>query len=47
VDKPEETIPALRRCLDQNACNRPAYLEIICSRYPVYGEWVTAGTPMR
>jgi thiamine pyrophosphate-dependent acetolactate synthase large subunit-like protein len=47
VDDPQETIPALQRCLDQNACNRPAYLEVICSRYPVYGEWGSAGTPLR
>ena len=48
VDNPAEIIPALKRCLEQNACNRPAYLEVICSRYPVYGEWVTApGTPTR
>ncbi len=37
VDDPEEIIPAIRRCLDQNDCNRPSYLEVICSRYPVYG----------
>jgi acetolactate synthase-1/2/3 large subunit len=48
VDDPAGIIPALNRCLDQNACDRPAYLEVICSRYPVYGEWVTApGTPAR
>ncbi len=46
VDDPQEIIPALRRCLDQNACNRPAYLEVICSLYPVYGQWVTGGNPV-
>ncbi len=43
VNDPKEIIPALRRCLDQNACRRPAYLEVICSLYPVYGAWVTGG----
>ncbi len=46
VDAPEDIIPALRRCLDQNGRSRPAYLEVICSRYPVYGQWVTGGNPL-
>lgn len=41
VDDPVEIIPALKRCLDENTRNHPAYLEIICRQYPVYGEWVT------
>ncbi len=43
VTQPSEIIPALKRALDENAQNRPAYLEFICCPYPVYGEWVTAG----
>jgi len=42
VSEPAEIIPALKRAFDQNARNRPAYLEILCSQYPVYGGWVTA-----
>ena len=39
VTEPSEIIPALKRAFDENACNRPAYLEFICSQYPVYGRW--------
>jgi acetolactate synthase-1/2/3 large subunit len=39
VTEPAEVIPALRRALDENARGRPAYLEFICSRYPVYGRF--------
>jgi acetolactate synthase-1/2/3 large subunit len=39
VAEPSEIIPALKRAFDENACNRPAYLEFICSQYPVYGRW--------
>ena len=46
VDDPKEIIPAMRRCLEQNAQGRPAYLEVICSLYPVYGAWVTGGNPI-
>ena len=40
VTEPSEVAPALRRALDQNADGTPAYLEIICSKYPVFGGWV-------
>jgi acetolactate synthase I/II/III large subunit len=40
VTEPREIIPALRRALDVNASGRPAYIEFICSQYPVYGRWV-------
>jgi len=43
VREPSEIIPALKRAFDENARNRPAYLEFLCSLYPVYGPWVTAG----
>ena len=42
VSEPDEILPALARCLEQNARDRPAYLEIICSQYPVFGAWVKA-----
>jgi acetolactate synthase-1/2/3 large subunit len=43
VTDPAEVEPALRRALDENARGRPAYLEILCSQYPVFGAWATAG----
>jgi thiamine pyrophosphate-dependent acetolactate synthase large subunit-like protein len=39
VTEPAGIIPALRRALTANAENRPAYLEIICCQYPVFGAW--------
>ncbi|MFO7696853.1 MAG: thiamine pyrophosphate-binding protein [Anaerolineae bacterium] len=41
VTEPDGIIPALERALAQNAQSRPAYLEFICSQYPVFGGWVT------
>ena len=43
VSEPAEVIPALRRALDVNTSGRPAYIEFICSQYPVYGQWVGRG----
>ena len=40
VSEPSEVVPALRRALDANASNRPAYIEFLCSQFPIYGEWV-------
>jgi acetolactate synthase-1/2/3 large subunit len=40
VDKPSEVIPALKRAFEANAKGRPAYVEFICSHYPVHGGWV-------
>lgn len=40
VTEPAGIIPALKRALDENTHNRPAYLEVLCSQYPVYGQWV-------
>jgi thiamine pyrophosphate-dependent acetolactate synthase large subunit-like protein len=39
IEKPSEIIPALKRALDENSKDRPAYLEFICSQYPVWGTW--------
>jgi len=41
VQEPSEIIPAMRRALDENEQNRPAYLEFICSQHPVFGAWAT------
>jgi len=40
VSDPAEIIPALKRAFDENAKGRPAFLEFICSHYPVHGGWV-------
>jgi acetolactate synthase-1/2/3 large subunit len=42
VTEPGQILPALARCLAQNEQGRPAYLEVICSQYPVFGTWVRA-----
>ena len=33
-------MPALERALEVNRSNRPAYIEFLCSQYPIYGDWV-------
>src|SRR5581483_4409359 len=43
VSVPAEVVPALRRALDVDASGKPAYIEFICSQYPVYGQWVGRG----
>ena len=40
VSEPAEVVPALRRALNVNTSDRPAYIEFICCQYPVYGQWV-------
>jgi len=40
VEKPDEVVPAIKRALAANASGRPAYLEFICSQYPVFARWV-------
>ncbi|UCD72745.1 MAG: hypothetical protein JSW01_04630, partial [Candidatus Bathyarchaeota archaeon] len=40
VEKPDEIVPALKRAFKVNRSKKPAYLEIICSQYPVFGRWV-------
>jgi len=42
VTEPSEIIPALKRAFDENAQNRPAYLEFICGQHPVFGKWASA-----
>ncbi|MDE2779318.1 MAG: hypothetical protein OXI91_06550 [Chloroflexota bacterium] len=36
----ELVVPALRRALEVNQSNRPAYIEFLCSQFPIYGDWV-------
>ena len=40
IKEPAEVVPAFRRALEANAKGKPAYLEFICSHYPVHGGWV-------
>ncbi|MDP6549876.1 MAG: thiamine pyrophosphate-binding protein, partial [Dehalococcoidia bacterium] len=40
VTEPSEVVPALKRALAANDLEQPAYIEFICSQYPVYGRWV-------
>ncbi len=39
VEDPKEITSALRRAFDENAHNRSAFIEVICSQYPVWGVW--------
>ncbi|MEA3407474.1 MAG: thiamine pyrophosphate-binding protein [Chloroflexota bacterium] len=41
VGEPSEIIPALERAFAQNAEGQPAFLEMLCSQYPVFGDWVS------
>ncbi|MBI2856687.1 MAG: hypothetical protein HYX95_00060 [Chloroflexi bacterium] len=39
VRNPDEIVPALKRAIAANESGRPAYIEFICSQFPVYGGW--------
>ena len=40
VTEPSEVGPALKRALAANGSGQPAYIEFVCSQFPVYGGWV-------
>ena len=40
VTEPSEVTPALKRAMAANDSGQPAYIEFICSQYPIYGRWV-------
>ena len=40
VTAPSEVGAALKRALAANETGQPAYIEFICSQYPIYGGWV-------
>ena len=40
VSDPAEIVDAFARARDANDAGQPAYIEFICSQYPVYGGWV-------
>ena len=39
VTEPAEIIPAMNRAFAANRANQPAYIEVIASQYPIYGDW--------
>jgi thiamine pyrophosphate-dependent acetolactate synthase large subunit-like protein len=40
VTEPGEVAPAILRALEENAKNRPAFIEVICSQYPIWGTFI-------
>jgi acetolactate synthase-1/2/3 large subunit len=40
VVDPDEVAPALKRALRENQSDKPAFIEVICSQYPIYGSWL-------
>lgn len=40
VTEPGEVAEALKRALAANDNGQPAYIEVVCSQFPVYGQWV-------
>jgi len=40
VEDPDEVAPSLKRALKANSGNKPAHIEVICSKHPVYPGWV-------
>lgn len=40
VESPAAVAPALESALAANEAGEPAFIEIVCSQYPVYGTWV-------
>ena len=41
VTEPSDVVSALKRALAANESGQPAYIEFICSQFPVYGGWVS------
>ena len=40
VEEPDEVAPAIKRALKQNLSGKPSYIEIICSQFPIWDNWV-------
>ncbi|MBN2334354.1 hypothetical protein JXL21_02260, partial [Candidatus Bathyarchaeota archaeon] len=40
VEEPDEVAPAVKRALKVNKGDKPALIEVICSKHPVYPGWV-------
>ncbi|MCZ6876315.1 MAG: thiamine pyrophosphate-binding protein [bacterium] len=41
VTEPDNIAGALQRALAANDNRQPSYIEVICSQFPIYGQWVT------
>ena len=41
VSDPDKIIPSLEKALEINKEGKPAYIEFICSQYPIYGDWIS------
>ena len=39
VTEPSDITPALNRAVSANQSNQPAYIEVVASQYPIYGDW--------
>ena len=40
ISDPAQIIDAFTKAREANDAGQPAYIEFICSQYPVYGGWV-------
>ncbi len=41
VTEPSDVVLALKRAFSANESGQPAYIEFICSQFPIYGGWVS------
>ena len=42
VEDPDEIAQALKHALKENRAGRPAYVEVVCSKYPIHSRWLTS-----
>jgi thiamine pyrophosphate-dependent acetolactate synthase large subunit-like protein len=42
IEEPDEIVPAIKRAIVVNQSGKPAFLEFICSQYPIYDGWMHA-----
>jgi acetolactate synthase-1/2/3 large subunit len=40
IEDPDDVAPALKRALKANSSKKPYLLEVICSKHPVYPNWI-------
>lgn len=40
IEDPDEIAPAIKRALKKNLSQKPCFLELICSKHPVYPRWI-------
>jgi len=43
VEDPDEVAPAFNRAFKEKPLGRPAYFEVICYQYPIFGRWISSG----